>query len=458
MNGLLRDALDDDDLTLLVDSLAAGECNLLLGAELDVWGADGSRRNIAQGLARELAEQIGLTLDDTATLPAVAQEFCEAKGEDKLRLRVRDFIRAAESEPHPDSIFSKLARLPFAIVVTTRHDHTFDKALVAAGKSPSIVAYDIAAGGMPRLPPLRSISAKKPLVFYLCGDPVNNLQSLIITEYEMVKFVRKVSKKEPAIPDFLRTKISENRSLLVGFGVPKWHTRVILEELGKKVGGPAKLSWALGELEAFRRIGDPARKAPRMTDVETVKFYDRQFAIKTVIGDTKENVEAILARWREQAPPEEDVEERPYVFISYCSDNVARAEALRDALVRQGIECFWDQERLDHGNEWRPEVAKAIRRATAFVLLVTPELHARWQERSEAFRETRWAIDEAMARPSGFLRPIRVDDGVPPFRLSEDKDDPLGKITQKVVKSDQLDQFAADLLAAYEARLPDARA
>lgn len=62
----------------------------------------------------------------------------------------------------------------------------------------------------------------------------------------------------------------------------------------------------------------------------------------------------------------------PRVFISYAHDDAAFAERVRKALADRGLEVS-DPER-DHlpGDNWAGEVARALERAEAMVVLLTP--------------------------------------------------------------------------------------
>src|SRR5690349_17823876 len=69
-------------------------------------------------------------------------------------------------------------------------------------------------------------------------------------------------------------------------------------------------------------------------------------------------------------------------FLSYHSPDQALAEQLKAAIERhdQGATVFFAPTSLRVGGRWAPELAKAIREADAFVLLVAEKGVGRWQE------------------------------------------------------------------------------
>lgn len=457
MNASLPESLQGTDLKRIVDDLERGECNLLLGTDVDVVAADGARHNLVRELGHHLAELLDTAPDRRATLPSIAQDFFQMQGEEALRDEAAAFLTSRETVIGPECILDTLAKLPFRIIVTSRHDHTLDDYLRAAGKEPFVRSWDIFKPRVPKLPRDDEITTDRPLVFYLCGE-TDDPDSLILTEDHVIKLVRNVTKRQPSVPHYLQEKIKANRSLLVGFGVPKWHTRVILEELGKKAN-KRKRSFAFGEFEAFVRAGDERRRdRPRVADLEAARFHLKKFDITTVIGDTRKNLEAILDLWTERASESEDEQPidgtLPYVFISYCHEDEEHAEALYRVLTAKGIQCFWDKKGLRAGQAWMARLSEEITKMSAFVLLVSNNLAKRELQGSVVFEEA-WKAREVNRQRNlkQFLMPVFVDDRTDAFDLAGDGDLTFPSIHHaRVVNDEQREALADTILEAHRTR------
>jgi tetratricopeptide (TPR) repeat protein len=95
------------------------------------------------------------------------------------------------------------------------------------------------------------------------------------------------------------------------------------------------------------------------------------------------------------------------VFISYCREDFAEVARLRDALVAEGFEVWWDNDLLP-GQDWKYEIREAIKRSSAVILC----LSARALERTRTYIYPE-ALDAIAAyrqcRPGEiFLIPVRL--------------------------------------------------
>jgi hypothetical protein len=428
---------------LLVDALEGGQCILLLGSGVDVVGADGERHNLASELASSLAGELDRSFDDSATLPYIAQVYASKKGSVRmLTKKVRNFFDSYAVSLTSDCVFSKLAALPFPVIVTTRHDHTIDHYLRAAGKEPHVVALDIFLGHSPQIP--TDFSCRRPLVFYLAGD-LAEPESLIVTEDHVLDMVKKIASGNPSLPARLKHQFQASgaTSLLVGFGVPKWYTRVILDELGLPRKA-AELSFSFGEFNAFLRSADR----------ETAYYYDDEFNIKTILGDTEELVGQVVQEWQgrgSRTPGGDDPsKDGPYVFVSYCSEDRAHAEAIQGALTEAGIASFFDQARMRTGDDWKDRIRKEMDRATAAVLVVSPVLHAKTESITHEEMEMAW--ERSRRANYNFLFPVWVDGETRPYsRVGESRFDTLSH--RPVSGSEDLQLLVEHIRTSYAERV-----
>src|SRR4051812_33749469 len=88
------------------------------------------------------------------------------------------------------------------------------------------------------------------------------------------------------------------------------------------------------------------------------------------------------------------------IFISYSNSDRAWAERLDQSLTAKGINCFRDQNRLDVGQPWEPQLARAVEQSKHLVVL--------WSANAEASPWVRRELGkfEAILDPDGTGKPV----------------------------------------------------
>ena len=94
------------------------------------------------------------------------------------------------------------------------------------------------------------------------------------------------------------------------------------------------------------------------------------------------SIQDLAKRWKEDGetstigPPErEEWEERPKVFVSYMSEDSRFAERLVQSLDKNGIDLWFDKQRLKFGDRWDTALEEAIRKeADFFIVLLSKHL------------------------------------------------------------------------------------
>jgi len=126
-------------------------------------------------------------------------------------------------------------------------------------------------------------------------------------------------------------------------------------------------------------------------------------------------VSELRRRWSER---ERKTEERtPFtiepgsVFVSYASDDRTRsfAKAIADALSKEGMDVWFDQQDLGSGDDFERKITGAIERCAVFVPVISKAVA---EPRRFFFSEWRAAIDVSKKAgwTSRFLMPVVVDD------------------------------------------------
>jgi hypothetical protein len=98
------------------------------------------------------------------------------------------------------------------------------------------------------------------------------------------------------------------------------------------------------------------------------------------------------------------------VFLSYASADRVAARALRDTLLRAGLDVWLDEEELAGGEAWDAKIRQQIRTCT----YVMPVISATTEARREGYfrREWRLAVERTLdlADDVLFLTPVAIDD------------------------------------------------
>lgn len=100
---------------------------------------------------------------------------------------------------------------------------------------------------------------------------------------------------------------------------------------------------------------------------------------------------------------------RRAVFLSYAREDAAEAQALAQALLRLGIEAWFDQSELRGGDAWDQKIRRQIRECSLFV----PVISRNTQARGEGYFRLEWRLaverTHLMAEGVPFLAPVVVD-------------------------------------------------
>ena len=97
------------------------------------------------------------------------------------------------------------------------------------------------------------------------------------------------------------------------------------------------------------------------------------------------------------------------VFLSYASQDAAAVKQIRDALDAAGIEVWFDQRRLEGGDDFDQQIKRNIRACSLFV----PVISATTQARHKGYFRLEWnlAVERAklFAETIPFILPVVID-------------------------------------------------
>lgn len=97
------------------------------------------------------------------------------------------------------------------------------------------------------------------------------------------------------------------------------------------------------------------------------------------------------------------------IFISYASQDIARVQPLRDALVAAGLDVWFDKGRLQGGEDFDHSIKRRIRDCSVFV----PVISRVTQNRPEGYFRLEWNLGveraKLIADTIPFILPVALD-------------------------------------------------
>jgi hypothetical protein len=206
------------------------------------------------------------------------------------------------------------------------------------------------------------------------------------------------------------------RAAAAGFdaGAPRWYD-VALEPIGDEPAAIRRgVLFNTGPLDS-RALTAAFAGAPLVAGGSVVGTIVRiappspqeMYASIEFVGATyvKEVVERAQRAIRPIPPPSE----RPFVFISYATEDRNAAERIREELEKLGLDVYQHRNLLP-GSDWSHEIERVIDSSAVFVAILSK--HALVEEERYFRREWRMAEQRwrRLPRTSRFVLPIVVDD------------------------------------------------
>jgi hypothetical protein len=254
--------LDEEDWLVLLKAIERKQCILLLGPGAAVDPDDPKGDPLPIRLAQKLAAKLdqaakGQSIIDRSDLAHVAQVYTREmpKKRPGLELAVEEFYapyRERTTQVHLD-----LAALPFVVCISTTPERFLLNAFAQTlGKEPIYDFYHFQPNPMrarkhaPASPPPANQPEKHPLIYDLYGS-LDETDSLVLTENDLLDFLVNATKQSPALHSFVSSQFSDLVTcfLFLGFGFRHWYVRILLHAL--KASGHQAPSLALEDAAFF---------------------------------------------------------------------------------------------------------------------------------------------------------------------------------------------------------------
>ncbi|MDO8539601.1 MAG: toll/interleukin-1 receptor domain-containing protein [Opitutaceae bacterium] len=394
----------------------------IVGAELlTVPDASGNDTPLMSVLAMQLAARLRVPAEDCTgddALHTVVCRYLQRGGRrEEIYPRIRTLMK--ELAPAVPPVLRALARIQhFNLFVST----TFDSLLAQA-------LDEERHGGLPRTQSIayapnhtQDLAAdarrsETPTVFHLLGR-MSASPDYVITEEDTLEFFTSMQ-SESKRPGVLLDELKSSHLLLLGNSFPDWLTRFFI-----RIAKSGRLSLQREELEI---IADRSSAH----DAKLVLFL-RNFSYRTQVyeGSATEFVHALSDRYLARNPgvaaaatdglpsanpgttekgSEPHAMKPGSVFISYSRADSAAVETLHAALEAAGIDVWFDQRRLEGGDDFDAQIKKNIRSCSYFV----PIISASTQSRHEGYFRLEWdlAVERSrlIAESVPFILPVAID-------------------------------------------------
>ncbi len=394
----------------------------IVGAELlTVPDGNGGEITLLGLLAQKLAERLHVGIEDYTGDDALHQVVCRhlqtGGRREEIYPRLRTLLKDL-APPVPPAL-RQLARIRhFNLYVTTTFDSLLAQALDEErfGGAPKTSSLAYAPSHHQDLPPDARLAAT-PTVFHLLGR-TSAAPDYVITEEDTLEFFSAMH-LEAKRPNVLLDELKSSHLLLLGTTFPDWLARFFI-----RIVKNGRLSLQRDELEI---IADR-----RMHEDRSLVLFLRNFSYHTQIfdqGSATNFVQELSARYHERHPatavqpsPEVGLDLRAglgaaaepamkpgSVFLSYASQDAPAVKQLRDALEAAGIEVWFDQRRLEGGDDFDREIKRNIRGCSLFL----PVISATTQARHEGYFRLEWTLAaeraKLIAETIPFIIPVVID-------------------------------------------------
>ncbi|OIP53328.1 MAG: hypothetical protein AUK31_01655 [Fibrobacteres bacterium CG2_30_45_31] len=390
---------------MLLSEIERGHIIPIVGPELLMVEVDGKSILLYDWLAKQLAESLEIDLingtgkHDLSEIIYKYRFLPRGKPADPYN-EVFDILDGM-SFPVPEPLRILASIEPLRIFLTTTVDRLLEKALEESRGQVSSLSFSCSG-------PVEDIASeeKKSVVFHMFGkaDPVPTLPTFVLTEDDLLKFSYNWNDPDRRPPRL--SSILQNRQtclMMLGCSYENWLARFFLYGLRQ------------GSLFEYIPPRELIADDHSVLDPDFLCFLSRCNADLYPNGDAVAFVRELGKRWREKHPQGFQTQslsatkkdpEKKAVFLSYASEDKTIARQTRDALEAEGVDVWFDEKKLESGDQYEGVIAQNIQDASFFVPIVTPNTLI--QQRRFFHFEWNKAIEEAKFRPVGipFILPL----------------------------------------------------
>jgi hypothetical protein len=408
----------------LLEYIEEGRVVPIIGAEL-LTIPDGAVGEVLlqDKLARALADKLGVPIPDATDGDALNQVVCrhlERGGRrEEIYPRIRNLLK--EMAPPVPEPLRQLARIRhFRLFVST----TFDSLLAQAideerhGGKAKTTSLVFAPTHEADLPSDYDRETGIPTVFHVFGR-VSASPDYVVTEEDTLEFLTAMQ-AEATRPDVLLDELKSSHLLLIGNSFPDWLARFFIrivkngrlslprEELEVVADGHTSVDKNL--VQFLKNFSYRTQVFGKGSSVDFVRELAERYAKKHPAAASANGHAPLNVDVRTDTTPTAAPQMAPgAVFLSYASQDAEPVKKIRDALEAAGIDVWFDQRRLESGDDFDQQIKRNIRSCSLFLPVVYPPT----QSRHEGYFRLEWnlAVERAklIADTVPFILPIAID-------------------------------------------------
>jgi len=404
---------DSKQWSKLLQAIAKGVVIPIVGRDLLRIQIDGREQLLYEYLAAELAKQLQVECDPSASIDQVVAAYLNAgrqNSRDDVNLKTFEILNHLRDsngqKPIPEPLRKLATIAPLRLFVSTTVDSLLAKAL---GSQPDHVFGYSPNSTLADIPRDYALSPHR-VVFHLFGR-ISGIPDSALIDEEILEFIWKLHEESMStrlanLFDELRNK----RLLLIGNHHPDWLARFFV-----RLARRDRL-YCGNDAREFVADGAVVTDAHLRDFLENFSPQTKSFGVV----DPIDFVNQLVEKWeafpdKPSSPPESvgftPVAKPPAVFVSYASQDRDAVERLEASLCGAGLDVWFDKARLHSGDPWWPVIEQNIATCDVFV----PVISANSNKRDEGIFIREWNralerledMDKATAR---LIHPVIVDD------------------------------------------------
>lgn len=383
-----------------------------VGPEL-VTVVDGGRQTTLVGLLGErLAGKYKLDVAPDGGFHQAIRAFLSARGRDESErlYRIVNDLLIATNPATPDSLRQIAAITDLRVFISTTFDSLLARALDEVRFGGDAGTCELAfAPNQSTVDQQRNAKAPapgQPVVFQLFGRASSTPQYALHDE-DVLEWLHALLTDTARLPDWIEYQLRESPLLFIGCRIPDWVGRFLV-----RMASSTRLSLASKQ---FFIVGNSSSREPLLS--EFFQTYCGSTRVQMCEMDPAEFVAELHERWRARNPEGTATTDstaaspssRGSIFISYVREDAEPARRLCDAITTLGGDVWFDEQRLQPGDEWNEEILTSIRRD---IRLFVPVISRQTELRDEGYVFREWT--DALKRADAilnrrFIVPVVID-------------------------------------------------
>jgi hypothetical protein len=402
----------------LLQFIEDGQVVPVVGQDLLTLRLEGRQLLLYSYLAERLAAKLKVSGDDLPTrgaLNAVACRYLAADGDLEYVYSALKTILAGVGElPIPEPLLQLAGITPFRLFVSTTFDpllvRAIDQVRFGGREKTETYAYSPESAGDLQC---TAQQLERPAVFHLFGK-LSGFPSYAVTEEDVLEFMHSLQ-SETRRPHKLFDELTKRHLLFIGCSFGDWLARFFI-----RIAKRSRMYQAGGKTDY---VADS-----RVREDSGLVLFLQDFKTRTKVfkeGGASEFVAELAARWNARQPPRSAAAgtanelagpaevKSGAIFLSYASEDLPAAQALRDELERAGVDVWFDKKALEAGDDFEAKIRSRIESCSLFVPIIsrhtlTPLKRFFRLEWDHAEKVAVWVPSSAR-----FILPVAVDDTSP---------------------------------------------